>query len=219
MSEKFKVLLVGRSGQGKTYTSRTFNPETTGLINVENKPLPFKTKFKHHSRPKTYKEAYDAVIEFAKNPDIEVIYIDSFSSYTDMVLLEARRTKKGFDIWSMYNEEIGKFLDLVKKAPKHIFVTAHYDVTENVDGNAEKSAKVKANEWKNQVEKEFTVVLFADSKMNDKGKPTYWYNTYQEGTTAKCPPDLFNGELKVNNDGKFLLDRVKEFTGELEIVK
>ena len=37
MSEKFKVLLVGRSGQGKTYTSRTLNHETTGLVNVENK--------------------------------------------------------------------------------------------------------------------------------------------------------------------------------------
>lgn len=213
MSEKFKVLLVGRSGQGKTYTSRTLNHETTGLVNVENKPLPFKTKFKYHIRPKNYKEAYDAIIEYAKNPDIDCIYIDSFSAYTDMVLLEARRTKKGFDTWQMYNEEIGKLLDLIKKAPKHILVTAHYDVIENVDGNNEKATKVKANEWKGLVEKEFTVVLFADSKTDEKGKPAYWYNTYQEGTTAKCPPELFE-DIKVNNDGQYLVDKIKEFTGE-----
>lgn len=216
MHEKFKVLLVGRSGQGKTYTSRTFNPDSIGYVNTENKPLPFKTKFKHHVRPKNFRESYDAIIDFAKNPDIEAIYIDSFSAYTDSVLLEARRTKKGFDTWSMYNEEIGKLLDLIKKAPKHVFVTAHYDVVENVDGNNEKSVKVKANEWKGQVEKEFTVVLFADSKADEKGKPQYWYNTYQEGTTAKCPPELFN-EYKIQNDGQFLLDKIKEFTGETVI--
>ena len=46
----YKVLLVSLSGKGKTYSSRNLNPETTGFINMENKPLPFKNTFKHQKR-------------------------------------------------------------------------------------------------------------------------------------------------------------------------
>jgi len=212
--EYFKVLLVGRSGTGKTYTAKTFS-ENTAIVNAENKPLPFKNKFKYHSRPTTYKEAYDAIIEAAKNSDVEAIYIDSFSAILEFALLEARKTKKGFDIWNHYNESISKLIELIKKVPKHVFVSAHYEVIENVDGNNEKVVKSKGKEWRGQIEREFAVVLFSDSKANDKGKPEYWYNTFAEGTTAKSPPDLFEGELKVANDGKFLLDKIREFTGEL----
>jgi len=146
MHEKFKVLLVGRSGTGKTYTARTFDPETTGIVNAENKPLPFKHKFKHMSRPGSYKEAYESIIEFAKNPDIDLIYIDSFSAILEYALLEARKTKKGFDVWNHYSECISRLIELIKKVPKHVFTTAHYEVIENVDGNNEKVVKSKGEQ-------------------------------------------------------------------------
>src|SRR3990167_4753493 len=104
--ENFKVLLVGGSGKGKTYTARSLNLQTTGFVNAENKPLPFKGNFKYHSKPKNYKEAFDSIVEFAKNPEIDVIFIDSFSAILEFSLVEARKTKKGFDIWNAYNEAI-----------------------------------------------------------------------------------------------------------------
>ena len=45
----YKVLLVSQSGKGKTYSAKNLNPETTGFINVENKPLSFKNSFKYHN--------------------------------------------------------------------------------------------------------------------------------------------------------------------------
>jgi ABC-type oligopeptide transport system ATPase subunit len=212
--ENFKVLLVGGSGKGKTYTARSLDQQTTGFVNAENKPLPFKGNFKYHSRPRNYKEAFDSIVEFAKNPDIEVIFIDSFSAILEFSLVESRKTKKGFDVWNAYNEAISGLIELIKKVPKHVLVNAHYDVIENADGINEKVVKSKGKEWRGQIEREFTVVLFADSKADDKGKPEYWFNTFQEGTTAKCPPDLFGGELKVKNDGKFIVEKIKEFTEE-----
>lgn len=212
MSEYFKVLLVGSSGKGKTFSFRNMNPETTGILNIENKPLPFKGKFPYHERPNHYVDAYTALDAMGKNDKIKDIVIDSFSAYTDLLLSEARRTKKGFDIWSMYNEGLGKFLDLIKKVPKNIFVTAHYEIL-GIEGNMEKRVKVKAKEWEGQIEKEFTVVLYADSKMDAKsGKPEYWYNLFQEGTSAKCPPDLFGDTFKIPNDAKLMVDSINKFT-------
>ena len=57
MSEQrdyYKVLLVGGSGKGKTFAFRNLDPKTTGFINVEDKPLPFKNEFVHHKRTYTH---------------------------------------------------------------------------------------------------------------------------------------------------------------------
>ncbi len=127
---------------------------------------------------------------------------------------------KNFDIWNLYNEEIGKLFTLVKRVPKHVFITAHYEIL-NIEGASEKRVKSKGKEWEGMVEKEFTVVLYADSKMNETTKkPEYWFNVYQEGTSAKCPPDLFGeGVYKVPNDYNWILQKVKEFTGEVKLEK
>lgn len=98
MRDYYKVLVVGASGKGKTYMFRNMNPETTGFINVEDKPLPFKNTFKYHKRPTSSSEVINALVEFAQNPAITTIVVDSFSAYVDLVLAEHRRTKKGFDI-------------------------------------------------------------------------------------------------------------------------
>lgn len=207
----YKILQVSQSGSGKTYSNRNMNPETTGFINVECKPTPFKNQFKHQKRPSTYIEVLDTIAEYAKNPDIDCIVIDSFSAYVDMLLAEARRTKKGFDVWNLYAEEIGRFFSYVKKVQKEVFVTGHYE-TLGLEGSMEKRLKVKGKEWEGVCEKEFTIVMYGDKKFNDKGIPEYTYSLVGEGTSAKCPPDIFGPEVqKIPNDNKFILDKILEF--------
>lgn len=208
----YKVLLVGMTGKGKTYTFRNLDPDTTGFINVENKPLPFKNNFRNYVKAPNYQDAYRALIEFGKNPEITSIVFDSFSAYMENVLLEARKTKKNFDIWNMYNEEIGKFADMAKRVPKHMFVTAHYEIL-GIEGNMEKRVKVKGKEFEGLVEKDYTVVLYADSMTDPKtNRPDYFYNLYQDSSSAKCPPDIFGKDiLKIPNDAKFMLDKINDF--------
>lgn len=74
------------------------DPETTGFINVEDKPLPYPNKYKYHKRVTNYNEVLATLVEYANNSEIKVIIVDSFSAYVDLILIEARRTKKGFDI-------------------------------------------------------------------------------------------------------------------------
>lgn len=206
----YKVLLVGPSGDGKTYSFRNMNPEITGFINVENKPLPFPNKFKYHKKCNSWQEAYETLAEYAKNPEIDSIVFDSFSAYTEMLLAEARATKKNFDIWNMYNDNIGLLLSRVKKVKKEVFITAHYEIL-GIEGAMEKRVRAKGHEWEGLVEKEFTIVLYSSKKLNDKGVPEYYYNAFQEGTSAKCPPQLLKG-LKVPNDCNEIFQDIKNFT-------
>ena len=207
----YKVLLVGSSGKGKTYSFRNMNPNNTGFINVEDKPLPFKNTFKYHSRPKNTIEVKKILDEYAKNPEIVSIVFDSFSAYIDMLLAECRATKKGFDIWNLYNEEIGKLFNYIKGIQKEVFVIAHYEIL-GIEGNQEKRVKSKGKEWEGVVEKEFTVVLYAENKFDEKGMPSYYFNAVQEGTSAKCPPDLLgNNIVKITNDCNEIYNKILEF--------
>lgn len=204
----YKIAIIAASGSGKTYSFRNMNPETTGFINVENKPLPFKNNFKYHTRIKTHNEVLNTMAEYAKNPEINCIVIDSFSAYVDLVLEEARRTKKGFDIWNMYAEEIGKFFKYFKALPKEAFFTAHYEIL-GIEGSQEKRIKVKGREWEGVVEKELTIVLYADKSFND-GKADYYFLTAGEGLSAKCPPDLI-GEVKIPNDSNEVYNKILKY--------
>lgn len=206
----YKILLVSQSGKGKTFSARNLDREKTGFINVENKPLPFKGQFKYHTRCSTYQEAFKALIEYAKNPEIEVIFFDSFSAYLDLLLYECRKTKKGFDVWNLYAEEIGNLLNMIKRVPKEVYMTAHYEIL-NPEGSPEKRVKVKGKEWEGVIEKEFTIVLYADRKLNDKRETEAWFDTSLEGSSAKCPPDLLSSN-KVDNDCNLIQQAIIEYT-------
>lgn len=208
MREAFKIAVVASSGKGKTFSFRNMDPETTGFINIESKPLPFKNNFKHYCTPNGWQEAKDMLIEYAKNPEIKTIVFESFSEYVQSMLKTARDTKRNFDIWNMYNDEIGKILYLFKKCPKDLFITAHYEWVETPEGATEKRILVKGNEWKGVVEKEFTITLYADVKLTDN-KREYFFKLNSDGTdSAKCPPMLFENQDTITNDANKVIEEI-----------
>jgi len=134
---------------------------------------------------------YQKLIEYGKDPEITEVVLDSFSAYIDSLLKTARETKKGFDTWNMYNEEIGKLIFLIKKYPKDILVTGHSANVETETGVLERRMAVKGNEWnKTGVEKDFTIVVFADVMMKDN-KRDYIFNLLSDGTTSAKTPQYF----------------------------
>lgn len=212
MRDFYKVLIVGRSGIGKTYSFRNMNPETTGFINIENKPIPYKNTYKYHARPTTLNDIKAVLKACDENPEIKTIVIDSFSAFVDILLAEARSTKKGYDIWNFYNEEIGKLFNTVKRINKEVFITAHYEWLQGDEGVKEKRIKVKGKEWEGVCEKEFSVVLYADAKVDEKGKPNYYFDLFQENSSTKCPPDIFGADvMKIPNDCNLVLEQIIKF--------
>jgi hypothetical protein len=208
----YQFAIVGMSGKGKTMAFRNMPPETTGFINIENKPLPFVNKFKHYSTPKDWQETYQKLIEFAKNPEITTVVLDSFSAYVDSLLRTAREIKKGFDVWNLYNEEIGKLMYIIKRYPKEIFMTANYEWVETEEGAVEKRVSVKGKEWKGLIESNFTIVHYADMKITADKKREYYFTLNSDGrSSAKTPPMFLVDEMEqeTSNDANSFLERVR----------
>jgi hypothetical protein len=208
----YKVLLVSQSGKGKTYSFRNMNSETTGFINVENKPLPFKGKFKYHGKPTATLGVFAALKAYAENPEINCIVLDSLSACMDFFLAEAKATKKGFDIWNHYNELVAKFLDAVKKVEKEVFLTAHYEWVQDEAGAKERRTKTQGKAWEGTIEKEFSLVLYADRKLSQDGKVEAWFDMALENSSSKCPPDIFGENVfKIPNDSNEVLNAILKF--------
>jgi len=211
----YQFALVGMSGKGKTMAFRNMNVITTGFVNIESKPLPFINKFKHYSTPNNWQETYQKLIEYAKDDSITVVILDSFSAYLDSLLKTARDTKRGFDIWNYYNEEIGKLLFLIQKYPKHLVMTAHYEWVETDEGAIEKRIMVKGKEWKGMVESKFTIVHFAEMKLEDlKRKYTIALNSDGKSSAKTPPMFLTEGEEEIKNDYSIFVERVQNKLSE-----
>jgi len=214
----YKILLVGNSGNGKTYSFRNLDKEKTAFVNAENKPLPFKGLFKYQTNcvgpdgKSSHQKLLADLVVYAQNPDITCIVIDSFSAYSDMVKSFCKATFKGFDVWSNYNSEISKFLDLVKRINKEVIITAHPEYLQD-EGLMVKRVKVAAKEWEGVIEKEFSIVLFADKKIDiNTKKVSATFNLVENNTSAKCPPDIFGEDVySIPNDCNFILQKIEDF--------
>ena len=209
----YKVLLVSQSGKGKTYSFRNMNREKTGFINVENKPLPFKGNFEYHGKPFATGGVFAALKAYNDNKEIDCIVIDSLSAIFDLFLAEAKATKKGFDIWNYHNELVAKFLAAVKNVEKEVFLTAHYEWIQDEGGAKERRVKTQGKAWEGTIEKEFSLVLYADRKLTDDKKVEAWFDMALDNSSSKCPPDIFGESIfKIPNDSAFVLEKIIEFT-------
>jgi hypothetical protein len=67
-------------------------------------------------------------------------------------------------------------------------------------------------EFEGLIEKEFTIVMYADKKFNDKNLPEYYNILVGEGLSAKCPPDIFGEQvLSIPNDSKMILENIQKY--------
>lgn len=216
----YKTLIIGPTGSGKTYGFRNLNALTTGFDNAEGKPLPFPHQFTSITkeskgggiaRPKNYQSVLAAFDKFAEDPTVDLIVLESISATFDMLLEECRTNFNGWDIWNAYNKSIGELVNKIKKVEKEVVITGHYEIL-NIEGAPEKRLKVKGKEWEGVFEKEFTIVLYSETKYKG-GKPErYLYKLAGEGISAKCPPAIFGADVyDVDNDYKMVHDKIVAF--------
>ena len=210
------IMILGQSGRGKSFSLRNLPVKPTIILNHERKTLPFKGSSKFNElRPKNVKETFNALDKIIADKAVKVVVIESLSAFLDMLLAEARILHKNWDVFTHYNEKIYYLFERIRKlndAGKHTIVISHNDININdLTGETTINAKVKGQEWKGAVEKEFDIVVHAEMNMNEDGTPEYHFRTQTDGLVpAKAPYEMFD-DILIENDMNFVLKKVHEY--------
>jgi hypothetical protein len=214
---KGNIIIIGSSGTGKTTSLRNLPTDGSAVIfDLERKGLPFVSRIPVFT-PESLGEFSAKFNEIMADTTTRIVVVDSFSKFAEMQLAVARATKKGYDIYSYYNEAVGRFLNSCKSKTKTVVVTAidEYLAVMSPDGGqvTARRAQVAGKEHEGKVEKEFLVALFTNvkKKPNNAGM-IYEFITNTDGMcSAKTPMGLFPS-LYIDNDVMEVIEKVEVLT-------
>ena len=207
--------IVGGSGTGKSTSLRNLPPEKTYIIDLERKGMPFPKKFPY-TAPCSSTTEFDAALKDAlADESCEVIVIESFTKYVEILHTLADRSFKGFDIWNYYNREIRTMLDKVKNDHAVVIFTAVDEIVELMQPSGNtfnvRRIKVQGKQHAGSIEKEFLMVLFTEVKRDKEGNTRYVFQTNSDGiTSAKTPMGMFP-EAYIDNDVNAVIETAKTY--------
>ena len=210
------VLIMGRSGSGKTYSLKNFKPNEVGVISVEKGRLPFRSQIKVAKIPKYGEGTEDAksygainrakyswLMNTIEKVKTKSIVIDD-SQYLLVNELFDRAYEKGYDKFVQMAanfRELIHFINELEEPDKIVYFLHHTDT--DADGREKAKTIGKMLDEKLTVEGCFDIVIFCED---------HKFFTQSNGqSTAKTPEDMF--ELEIPNDLKFVDDKIREYYG------
>ena len=205
--------IVGSSGTGKSTSLRNLPLKDTIIIDLERKGFPFKEAKNFQTITATMLPEIEKAIETAtKNADIVVI--ESFTKYCEILIDVAQKQYKGFDIWNYYNKQIRNTLESLKNEKATVVVTAIDEIVKIMQPTGgeynTRRIKVQGKVHEGCIEKEFLLVLFTEVR-REKDSIEYCFQTNSDGiTSAKTPMGMFS-DLYIPNDLNTVINSVEEY--------
>lgn len=222
-----EILVIGESGSGKSTSIEQLDPKSTFIVNVANKPLPFrgwKSKYAPLSKDNptgNYLSTDDPlkIVNMLKHidknmPHIKNVVIDDFQ-YIMANEFMRRANERGFDKFTDIGLHAWEIINTGKNMREDItFVMfGHAEASTDLQGNRKLKFKTigKLVDEKINVEGMFTVVLFTDVSPDENGNIKRYFVTQSDGTTtAKSPRGMFE-DLKITNDLNNVIETVTEY--------
>ena len=210
------VLVIGRSGSGKTYSLKNFKPEEVGIISVEKGRLPFKSDLKVVRVKKfEFTDASPAQINVARYQWIKMVIAKSEaksividdSQYLLANELFDRANEKGYD---KFTNMAANFRDLIhfvnelEDEDKIVYFLHHSEL--DSDGREKVKTIGKMLDEKLSVEGCFDVVIYCQDNK--------FFTQANGQSVAKTPEGMF--ELEIPNDLKFVDTTIREYYGMAE---
>ncbi len=214
------VLVMGKTGSGKSTSMENLDPKETFVVNVVGKDLPFRGGNKRYTTEKknyfaTHK--HSSIVQVMKQidksvPHIKTIIIDDFQY---IMSYEFMTTKTGgFEKFNEIAEHAFEVINTAKNLRDDLTVVFLAHTEESVDSLGQKSYKIKTIgkllDDKITLEGLFTVVLMAEQRV-DGTDTVYGFKT--KGSvqdTVKTPKDMFEDEY-IPNDLKLVIDSIEEY--------
>lgn len=194
------VLVLGESGTGKSTSLRNFKPEDLKVINVANKPLPFKNKFESVST-----DNYSKIIAELKLNKKKVVVIDD-AQYLMANEFMRRATERGFDKFTEIAQNFWTLVNSVKDLPNDVVVYFMAHIERDANGNEKIKTIGKLLDEKITVEGMFTIVL--KTNVTDG---VYSFLTQNNGhDTVKSPLGMFP-TYAIDNDLKYVDEKIRNY--------
>ena len=208
------VLLMGASGSGKSTSLRNLPAEETAIINITNKPMPFRNKDNKKIvclkdfNADSYDELYKQIIKAIQGTKKRIVVVDD-SSYMMSFENFEKATNKGYDKFTTMAKN---YYDLIKSAiscdgEKIVYIITHEEVD---DVNQLYRPKTIGKMLSNQlvIEGLFSIVLRSVYKNGE-----YIFQTQNDGTSVcKSPMDMFE-QKEMPNDLYEVDKLIREYYG------
>lgn len=196
-------MIYGRSGSGKSRSMKGLDPNNTLLINVQNKPLPFRGGIAKTFVPKGEHGVADQIQSvigktLVKYPETNVIVIDDCGYIMTKAFMSRQKNMSGSAVFDLYNDianDMWKLANYCNSLPDH--VNTYFMMHEESSDFGEIKLKTIGRQLDQRVcyEGMFTVCLRC---MTD-GKE-HWFSTQNTGNdVSKSPEDMFPN-IKIEND-------------------
>ncbi|MBR2226727.1 MAG: AAA family ATPase [Bacteroidales bacterium] len=196
------VLIIGKSGAGKSASMAKLDPSRVALISVLGKPLPFRGKFDQIAT-----DDYAKVIGAIKATKRDIVVVDDAGYLmTNMFMKDHANAGQGNAVFNLYNNIGDKFwnmIESIRKIPenKRVYIIMHED--QNEFGSVKPKSIGRMIDEKVCLEGMFTIVLRC---MVQHGK--HIFRTQSDGLdVAKTPMGMFEAE-EIPNDLKAVDDTI-----------
>ena len=197
------VLIMGKSGSGKSASLRNFGEEEIVLYNVAGKPLPFRKTFKNTAQ----RVPYEKIRVNMMKGKFKTYIIDD-SQYLMAFEAFEKANEAGY---KKFTDMAKNFYDLVqtviKYTPENVIVYFLHHTEETEYGV---KAKTLGKMLDNQLTLEglFSIVIMCVSSMGN-----YRFITHTDGSnTVKTPMGMFE-ETEIDNDLKAVDKVIREYYG------
>lgn len=210
------VLIMGRSGSGKTYSLKEFKADEIGVISVEKGRLPFKSDIKvakipkygaDNSKPESYatinRAKYSWLMRAIETAKCKSIAIDD-SQYLLVNELFDRSAENGYVKFVQMAANFRNLIHFINELDQEDKIVYFLHHTETDSDGREKCKTIgKMLDEKLTVEGCFDIVLYCQD---------HKFFTQSNGqSTAKSPEGMF--DLEIPNDLKAVDIAIREYYG------
>lgn len=201
------ILIIGKSGSGKSTSLRNFNEKELAFVNVIKKPLPFRKKFESTLETDDYKTIAESIYKTKKKA---IVIDDSGYLITNQFMKNHSKSGGGNSVFNLYNDLADRFWNLIEfiknkvDQDKIVYFIMHED--KNDSGDIKPKTIGKLLDEKVCVEGMFTIVLRTD--IEDR---KYVFKTHTDGKdVTKTPIGMFE-EDSIDNDLKIVDTTIRKY--------
>ena len=222
------VMLLGKSGTGKSTSVKTLNPKETIVLNVLGKRLPFKgssSMYSSENKNLFQVSDYAQVISLLKNisekaPHVKNVVLDDAIYIMRKEFFE-RAKEVGYNKFTELGQHFQMIINTCEKlrADLNIFLILHSEdvVSDSAIVEYKVSTVGKMLDTQYNLIEVVPMVLYSSVIYDDKGVASYGFYTHRhkEGTVvipAKTPEGMFEEEF-IPNDLQLVVNKMNEYYG------